>query len=145
MKRLIRAINRLFTEKAPKTRMKAEDVLTVARLYMQARAGQLEEPVYLSMSAEGRTKRLVWLVRDNADTSAKPDPVCTSRLPTSGPYFPSVSVLDDRGTYSSSGDTYVFQRKRCSRNGQIGQKLSKKEACHNQEGPSKVEFTIIWS
>jgi hypothetical protein len=67
MKRLIQVINRLFAEKAPETRMSTGDVRTVARLYMEARGGRLEEPVYLSVSAEGRSKRLVWLVRDNAD------------------------------------------------------------------------------
>jgi len=67
MKRLIQAINRLFAEKAPETRMKTEDVLTVARLYLEARGGRLEVPVYLSVSAEKKAKRLVWLVRDNAD------------------------------------------------------------------------------
>ena len=67
MNSLIQAINRLFAEKSPETRMKTEDVLAVARLYMEARGGRLEEPVYLSVSAEERDKRLVWFVRDNAD------------------------------------------------------------------------------
>jgi len=67
MKRLIQAINRLYAQKAPETRMKAEDVLAVARSYMEARGGRLKEPVYVSVSTEGRVKRLVWLVRDNGD------------------------------------------------------------------------------
>ena len=67
MKRLLQAINRLFAEKTPETRMKTEDVLIAARSYMEARGGRLEEPVYLSVSVEGKDKHLVWLVRDNAD------------------------------------------------------------------------------
>ncbi len=64
MKRLIQAINRLFAEKPPRAHLRTDDVVGIARACMEAKAGQLKEPVRLSLSGEGN--RLVWLVRDNA-------------------------------------------------------------------------------
>jgi hypothetical protein len=63
----LRALRRLLVPEAPTSRMKAEEVLAVARAYLEARGGCLEEPVYVSVSPAGKDKRLVWLVRDNAD------------------------------------------------------------------------------
>ncbi len=68
MKRLVQAIHRLFAKRTqPTPRMNSVDVLTAARAYMEARGGRLEEPVYLSVSEEGKDKRLLWLVRDNGN------------------------------------------------------------------------------
>lgn len=67
MNRFFAGLRAIFVRKTPATCMKADAVLATARAYLEARGGQLQEPVYVSFSEEGQPKRLVWLVRDNAD------------------------------------------------------------------------------
>jgi hypothetical protein len=41
--------------------------VAVARAYLEGSGSQLRDPVYVSVSVEGRPKNVTWLVRDNAD------------------------------------------------------------------------------
>jgi hypothetical protein len=66
MNRLLRVLYSLFpNEKPPDTRMKPEEVVAAARAYLEGRGGYCREPIYVSVSPEGKEKRLVWFVREN--------------------------------------------------------------------------------
>jgi len=67
MTSFLASLRRLFLPKAPETRMNASEVLAAARSYLENLGSELREPVYVSVSLEGRPKRLVWFVRDNGD------------------------------------------------------------------------------
>jgi hypothetical protein len=64
MKRLVQAINRLYSAGKRNPARTPEQVLATARSYMTQLGGALEDPVYVNVSPEGSEKRLVWTLRD---------------------------------------------------------------------------------